>query len=103
MRRELPYLVGGLDAEHDVEAEAAADDGAGHDPHVRPPSRSGRRHCSYANAVYARRGGWGARLDGDGVSRAEEGEGEGIRRTATWEAAEAVEVYCVATADGGDW
>ena len=78
---------------HDVEAEAAAEDGAGHDPHV----------CSYTDAADARRGGWGARLDGDGVSRAEEGEGEGIRRTATWEAAEAVEVYCVATADGGDW
>jgi hypothetical protein len=31
---------------HDVEAEAAAEDGAGHDPHVRPPARPGRRHCS---------------------------------------------------------
>jgi hypothetical protein len=30
---------------HDVEAEAAAEDGAGHDPHVRPPARTGRRHC----------------------------------------------------------
>ena len=51
---------------HDVEVvAAAAEDGVGHDPHVRPPSRPGRRHCSYANAVDARRGGWGARLDGD--------------------------------------
>lgn len=47
---------------------------------VRPPprpGRPGRRHCSYANTADARRGGWGARLGGDGVSGAEEGEGRG--------------------------
>jgi hypothetical protein len=45
LRREA-YLVGCLDAVHDVEAEHAAEDGADHHPHVRPPPRTRRRHRS---------------------------------------------------------
>jgi hypothetical protein len=45
LRREA-YLVGCLAAVHDVEAEHAAEDGAGHHPHVRPPPRTRRRHRS---------------------------------------------------------
>lgn len=53
--RDPACLVGGLDAVHDVEPKHAAEDGPGHETHVRPTPRPRRRHRSPVTDLPPRR------------------------------------------------